>query len=246
MIRCPLTACWLSPTTVSFKKAGYHDATAKFVVPGPGKDTRLHQALAVTEELARVKLVSDPPGAQVIQNGQLVAGAITPCDVLVEAGKTTRFVLTMPHRIPAMLQPFMPQRGSDDAELVGKLPEGTTLRLRVNVDARFRVSGAPYCQDVAPPFDCVVAPGQHTIELIAAQAPRITRTITVKQKDQDVKFELGFVEAGAGKLVQIAPGSSAKRATFEIGLRRVTVIGGEDGTHQVTVVVRPGATSVVN
>jgi hypothetical protein len=235
-----------SPTTVSFKKAGYHDATAKFVVPGPGKDTRLNQALAVTEELARVKLVSDPPGAQVIQNGQLVAGAITPCDVLVEAGKTTRFVLTMPHRIPAMLQPFMPQRGSDDAELVGKLPEGTTLRLRANVDARFRVSGAPYCQDVAPPFDCVVAPGQHTIELIAAQAPRITRTITVKQKDQDVKFELGFVEAGAGKLVQIAPGSSAKRATFEIGPRRVTVTGGEDGTHQVTVVVRPGATSVVN
>src|SRR4029453_17718888 len=161
-------------------------------------------------------------GAQVIQNGQLVAGAITPCDVLVEAGKTTRFVLTMPHRIPAMLAPLTPQRGGDHIELNGKLPEGTALPLRANVDARFRVSGAPFCQDVAPPFDCVVAPGQHVVELITTQAPRISRTYTVKQKDLDVKFELGYVEAGAGKMVQIAPGSSAKRATFEVGARRVT------------------------
>jgi hypothetical protein len=245
----PLTLKTLAPgapTVVTFKKAGYHDATAKFVVPGPGKDTRLNQALAVTEELARIKLVSDPPGAQVIQNGQLLAGMITPCELLVEAGKTARFVLTMPHKIPAMLAPFTPPRGAEDIELSGKLVDGTTLKLRANLDSRFRVSGAPFCQDVAPPFECVVAPGPHTVELIASQAPRISRPITVKQKDMDVRFELGYVEAGAGKLVQITPGSSAKRVTFEVGARRVTVTGGEEGPHQVTVVVRPGATSVVN
>jgi len=145
-----------------------------------------------------------------------------------------------------VLPPFTAQRGSDDTELSGKLIDGTTLKLRANIDARFRVSGAPFCQDVTPPFDCVVAPGQHTVELVAGQAPRISRSITVKQKDIEVKFELGYVEAGAGKLVQIAPGSSAKRATFEVGARRVTVTGGEEGAHQVTVVVRPGTTAVVN
>ncbi|MGH9887233.1 MAG: PEGA domain-containing protein, partial [bacterium] len=31
-----------APTMVTFRKAGSHDATAKFVVPGPGKDTRLN------------------------------------------------------------------------------------------------------------------------------------------------------------------------------------------------------------
>ncbi|HEU4733625.1 MAG TPA: PEGA domain-containing protein [Kofleriaceae bacterium] len=245
----PLTLRSLPPSTpavVTFKKAGYHDATARLSVPGPGKETRLIQPLAVSEELARVKLVSEPPGAQVVQNGQLVAGVVTPCELLVEAGKPTRFVLTMPHKIPVILAPFTPPRGADDIELSGKLVDGVTLHLRANLEARFRVAGAPYCQDVAAPFDCVVTPGSHLVELIAAQAPRITRTVTAKQKDLEVKFELGYVEAGAGKLVQVAPGMAAHRATFEVGARRVTITGGEDGTHQATVIVRPGVTSVAN
>ena len=34
-----------------------------------------------------MKLASEPPGAQVNQNGQLLAGVTTPAEVLVEAGK---------------------------------------------------------------------------------------------------------------------------------------------------------------
>jgi hypothetical protein len=245
----PLTLKALTPgalALVTFKKAGYHDATAKLTVPGPGKETRLNQPLAVSEELARVKLVSDPPGAQIMQNGQLVAGAITPCELLLEAGKPTRFVMTMPHKIPAILAVFTPPRGADDIELSGRLVDGVTLHLRSNLDARFRVGGAPYCQDVAPPFECVVAPGPHLVELVAQSAPRITRTVTAKQKDIEVKFELGYVEAGPGRSLQLGPGQTTRRASFEIGPRRVTVIGGDDGTHQASVVVRAGMTSVVN
>jgi hypothetical protein len=235
-----------STPSVTFKKSGYHDAVAKLSVPGPGKETHWIQPLAVSEELARLKLTSEPPGAQVVQNGQLVAGAVTPCELLVEAGKPVRFVMTMPHKIAAVLAPFTPPRGADDIELTGKLVDGVTLRLRVNLDAKFRVSGAPYCQDVAGPFDCVVAPGPHTIELIAPQAPKITRTVTVKQKDQDVKFELGYVEAASGKMVQLAPGTATRRAVFEVGAHRLTVTGGEDGPHQASVVVRSGTTATVN
>ena len=84
--------------------------------------------------------------------------------------------------------------------------------------------------------------------MIAPQAPRITRTIIAKPKDVDVKvkFELGYVEAGPGRVVQLGPGQATRRATFEIGPHRVTVTGGEDGPHQVSVVVRSGMTSVVN
>jgi hypothetical protein len=245
----PLTLKTLPPgssATLTFKKAGFHDAVAKLTVPGPGKDTTLIQPLAVSEELARVRLVSDPPGAQVVQNGQLVPGLVTPCELLVEAGKTTHLMLTMPHKIPAMLAPLTPPRGADDIELSGKLVDGTTLHLRANVEARFRVAGAPHCQDVAAPFDCVVAPGQHLVELVVAQAPRITRTVAVKQKDLEVKFELGYVEASGGRLVQISQGAAARRATFETGTRRVMVTGGEEGPHQATVVVRPGTTTIVN
>jgi hypothetical protein len=245
----PLTLRTLAPgqlTTVTFKKPGFHDAAARLTVPGPGKETRLTQPLSVSEELARVKIISDPPGAQIFQNGQLVAGAITPFELLVEAGKPTRFALTLPHKIPAMLAPFTPPRGADDIELSGKLVDGTTLHLKANIDVRFRVSGAPFCQDVASPFDCVVAPGQHLVDVVTTPGQRISKTVNVKQKDMEVRFELGFVEAGAGKLVQVAQGSAAKRVTYEVGTRRVTVTGGEDGNHQVTVTVRPGTTSIVN
>jgi hypothetical protein len=230
----------------TFRKPGYHDATAKLTVPGPGKETRLIQPLAVSEELARVKLTSDPPGAQIWQNGQLVAGAITPYDLLVVAGKTTQFMLTLPHKVPAILAPFTAPHGSDNTELSSRLADGVTLHLHANIDAKVRVDGAPHCQDVDTPFDCTVTPGQHMVELIVPQAPRITRTITARQKDLDVKFELGYVEASAGKRVQLAPGATTRRATFEVGPRRVTVTGGEDGTHQTNVVVRPGTTSLVN
>jgi hypothetical protein len=235
-----------SSATLTFKKPGFHDAVARLAVPGPGKETTLSQPLAVSEELARVRLVSDPPGAQVVQNGQLVPGMVTPCELLVEAGKTTHFMLTMPHKIPAMLAPLTPPRGADDIELSGKLVDGTTLHLRANVDARFRVAGAPHCQDVAAPFDCVVAPGQRVVDLIVAQAPRIMRTVAVKQKDVEVKFELGYVEASGGKLVQISQGAAARRATFETGTRRVMITGGEEGPHPATVIVRPGTTTIVN
>jgi hypothetical protein len=202
----------------------------------------------VSEDLARVRLVSEPPGAQVVKDGQVVPGAITPCELLVEADKPAHFMLTMPHKIPAMFAPLKAPRGANNLELSGKLVDGTTLQLRANIDARFRVAGAPHCQDVASPFDCVVPPGQHVVEAVVAQAPRISHAITVKPKDVEikVKFELGFVEASGNKLVQIAPGTSARRAAFETGPRRVTVTGGEDGPHQATVVVRPGTTTYVN
>ncbi|HEX2691092.1 MAG TPA: PEGA domain-containing protein [Kofleriaceae bacterium] len=244
----PLTLRSLPPAssaTVTFRKAGYRDATARLTVPGPGKETRLIQPLTVSEQLARVKLVSEPPGAQIWQNGQLVAGAVTPHELLVEAGKPTQFMLTMPHKIPAILDPFTAPRGADDLELSGRLVDGVALHLHANIDAKVRVTGAPHCQNVDTPFECAVTPGQHQVELVVPQAPRITRTVTVRQKELDIKFELGYVEASAGKMVQLGPGVATRRAAFEVGPRRVTVTG-DDGSHQASVVVRPGATTTVN
>jgi len=246
----PLELTSLPPSAlaqVGFKKPGYHDATAKLAVPGPGKETRLIQPLAVSEDLARVKLVSEPPGAQVLQNGQLVPGVVTPCELLLEAGKAVKFTLTMPRKIPTDLPPFTPSRGADGVELIGRLADGVTLRVRSNLDARIRVGGAPHCQDVATPFDCVVSPGTHSVDLFpTAPAPRISRTFTVKQKDLEAKFELGYVQAGAGKQVLLGNGVTVSRAVFEAGTRRVTVTGGEDGTHPTVVIVRPGGTAAVN
>jgi hypothetical protein len=236
-----------APAQLTFKKSGYHDAVARLTVPGPGKETRLIQPLTVSEDLARVRLTSEPPGAQVLQNGQLVPGLVTPCDLLVEAGKLVKFTLTMPRKIPAILPPFTPSRGADGIELTGRLADGITLRVRSNVEAKIRVGGAPQCQDVATPFDCVVSPGPHPVELVpAGPAPRISRPVTIKQRDVEVRFELGYVEASSGRQLQLGNGTTVRRATFEAGTRRITVIGGEEGPRSQQITVKPSATVVVN
>jgi hypothetical protein len=153
----------------------------------------------------------------------------------------------MPRKIPAVLPPFTAPHGADDIVLTGRLAEGITLRLRANLETvKFKVGGASHCQDVGTPFDCIVSPGPHLVELfVPGPAARIVRTVTAKQKDIEVRFELGFVDAGAGKQIQVG-GAAARRAAFEAGTRRVTVTGGEDGQRQVTVVVKPGATTSAN
>lgn len=109
----------------------------------------------------------------------------------------TRMIAILPRSSVAAVVDLM--QGSDrvagamvaedfDATLLSAM---ATLRMRANLEAKVRVAGAPYCEDLATPLDCVVPPGQHVVELVVAQAPRVTWTVTVKQKDLDVRFELG-------------------------------------------------------
>jgi hypothetical protein len=244
----PLTIANLPPgtaATVVFKKSGFQDATTKVEVPKAGKEMRLVQPLAVSMDLARVRLVSDPPGAQVMVNGQLLAGVTTPAEVLVEADKPVRFTLTMEGKVPVALEAFTPARGADNLERSGKLVDGAALHVTANLDGKISITNAPHCQTLPAPADCIVAPGTHIVELVVPAATRIVRTVKVGTADVDVKFELGFVEAGAGKTIKLGGGPGVRRAVFEVGSRRVMVSDG-DGTRAVTVVVKPGATTVVN
>ena len=75
----PLTLTTLPPGTAvrsSFKKTGYHDAvTGKLDVPGPGKEIAVHRSRSRSPTTSRAfSSTSEPPGAQVVQNGQLLAG----------------------------------------------------------------------------------------------------------------------------------------------------------------------------
>ncbi|MDB4955325.1 MAG: hypothetical protein JWO36_2894, partial [Myxococcales bacterium] len=176
----PLTLTNLTPGTavaVSFKRAGYHDALARLEVPGPGKEMRLVQPLAVSDDFARVRFVSDPPGAQIVQNGQLIAGVTTPAEVLVEPSKLQHFMLTLPHHVPYVIEPFTPARGSDGVEKSGKLVEGVTLHIESNLEGKVKVSGAPHCTDLALPADCVLAAGSYIVDLIGAGGAKATHTV---------------------------------------------------------------------
>jgi len=229
--------------TLTFRKTGYRDANIKIDVPGPGKETRVLQTLTVSEDLARVKLLSDPSGAQIMLNGQLVAGAVTPAEILVEAGKSQSIMLTMPHRVPAVIDPFVPPHGADGIQKTGKLVEGTTVSIDAVPEGKVSFGKAPHCQQVMTPFDCILIPGAYAVEYMGPGNARAVKNVVVTTKAIKLRFELGFVEAATGKLLQVGAGPGVKRAAFDVGPHRVTVTD-DEGTHVTTVNVRVGTTVI--
>ena len=244
----PLTVTTLAPgTAVSarFAKPGYRDATVRIDVPGPGKSLRLVQPLAVAGDVARVRLVSQPPGAQVVQNGQVLAGVTTPASVLVPAGTPVRFELTMPHKVPVVLEPFVPTGGEGDLVRTAKLVDGSELRLEANVDGKVSIAGAPHCQDLALPATCTLAPGHYLAAYTGPLGAHATHTVAVAAgTPATARFELGYVAAAPGKKLRAGNGAAVTRAAFEVGTRTITV---EDdaGTHTATARVTAGGTAVV-
>ncbi|HEX7704478.1 MAG TPA: PEGA domain-containing protein, partial [Kofleriaceae bacterium] len=244
----PLSLTSLAPgsaVTLTFRKTGYQDAIAKLDVPGPGKQVRLVQPLAVAAEFARVKLTSEPSGATVTQNGNLMPGVLTPAEILVEAGKPARFVISMPHKVPAVIESFTPGRGADGIKRHVKLVDGVNLHVETSIDGRVDVANATHCQGVATPADCVLAKGTYTIDFTGASNAHVVRKIAIADKDVTERLEFGFVDAASGKTIVVAPGTVSKHVAYEVGPHQVTV-NDESGTHPVAVRVKAGQTVVVN
>lgn len=226
--------------SVTFKKAGYHDATADVEVPGPGGDTRLVQPLLVSDDLARVKLVSEPPGAQVMQNGQLVAGVMTPAEVLVEAGKPVKFTLTMQGKVPTTID-LTPGRG-ETVEKTAKLVDGVTLTINSNLDGKVTI--APFCRNMVTPATCMLPPGNYSIDLAIGTA-KFNHKVEVA-KEMTHAFEFGYVTPPEGAKLQIAGGAKVAKQVLEVGPRDVTVVDAEGATRTAKVVVKAGNTVVAN
>ncbi|MCX5741525.1 MAG: PEGA domain-containing protein [Proteobacteria bacterium] len=230
-----------APIELTFRKPGYRDATTKLEVPGPGEDLRVVQPLLVSDELARIHLVSEPPGAQVVQNGQLVPGILTPAEVLVEAGKPVSFTLTMAHKVPVQLATFTPGHGETNLEQSATLVDGRALAITSSVEGKVSVAHAPLCQALTTPASCVVPPGTYSVELVVGPT-RFTHQIAVTA-DLAYAFELGYVTPPPGSHLQLADLSLSTRVLLEAGPRQVLIVD-DAAPRVVTVVVKPGATVV--
>jgi PEGA domain len=243
----PLTLTSLAPgkpVSIVFRRTGYRAATARLDVPGAGDRKRLVQPLEISDEFVRVRFVSNPPGAEVVEDGRpsSIDHTYTPAEVFVEANRIQRFTLIMPKHVPLVIAPFTPGRGARELEKGGELVEGATLRIEATVSGKLTVSGAPHCTEVTPPVDCTLAPGSYVVAYVGPDGARITRSVTMAAQDAIERFELGIIEAGPGKLLR--PGG-ARRAVVEVGTHTVTV-SDDAGAHQTTVSVRSGATVVAN
>jgi hypothetical protein len=250
----PVTLTSLAPgQTVSlvFQRIGYRVATARLQVPAAGDHARLVQPLEISEAFVRVRFVSNPPGAEVVNSAQAqtqtqtIDRTYTPADVFVEANQIQRFTLTMARHVPLVIEPFVATRTAASApalEKGGDLLEGANLHVEATLAGKVTVSGAPHCQDVTLPADCTLAPGRYAVVYAGPDHTAITRTVVMTTQDAVERLTLGVVEAASGKLLQ--PGG-VRRAVFEVGAHVVTVSDAA-GTHKVTVNVRPGATAIAN
>ncbi len=115
----------VSGATVSirFTQRGYRDATVSLAVPRPGEVAKLVHPLETSLDHVRVRFVSNPPGAEIVETGKppSVDRTYTPADVVVEANKLQRFTLQMPKHLPLVIEPFTPERGVSGLEKGGDL-----------------------------------------------------------------------------------------------------------------------------
>ncbi len=233
-----------STVSVTFKKDGYSPTTTKVSVPGPGKETRIVQPLTVAADLASVVLSSDPPGAEVYHNGQLLAGVKTPTDeILVKGGTEQRFVISAPGRVPALVR-VNPAPGARRMEQSVTLAEGQELRIEANIDGKATVDGSLLCRQLDSPASCTVETGDYNVSF-ASGGTRATRRVAVKGKLTKINFNFGWVVPGKNKVLQTDSGSSTK-LTFEEG-KQTVIISNADGSniHGVKVMVRAGVTTTV-
>jgi hypothetical protein len=121
----PLRVALTPGATVAIKvaKPGYHAASTSVQVPPRGQRAQLTQPLERDDNLVPVRLVSTPPGAEVLRAGAPSGGdrTYTPAEVFVEAGKPQHFTLSMPQRRPLVIEPFVVERGQQGVEKGGPL-----------------------------------------------------------------------------------------------------------------------------
>jgi hypothetical protein len=243
----PLIATSLEPrATVSivFRRTGYRPVTVVAHVPAAGDSGRVVQRLELSDELVRVRLVSNPPGAEVVRTGQPPTAdrTYTPAELFLPAGEVQRFTLIMPGHVPLVIEPFTPRPapGARVLEKGGDLVAGANLRIEATIAGAVSIAGAPHCQDLALPADCTLAPGGYVLELRAPDGARFAQPVTMTDLGKLEQLELGFVQAAPGK--RLVPGDSA-RQLLEAGTHTVTVSDAR-GRHAVVVTVQPGATAI--
>ncbi len=172
---------------------GYTSADIRVQVPPPGRTHTHVEALTRDPALARVRLVSTPPGARVrlldASAGALEDRTYTPADVFVEVNLPRRFVLTMPGYVPLAVEAIAPP-GDGTLERGGVLAPGTDIRIEASVPGTVTVARAPHCADVPVPATCTLSPGTYELAFTAATGERQARAVDVHDTDLAVRFEI--------------------------------------------------------
>ncbi len=234
----PLTLTNLPAGTspeLTLRKLGYSDLTEKVEVPRPGGSREVLLALSMSPDFGSVRIESDPPGAQVLQNGELLAGLSTPvAEHIVQADREYRFTLKLAGRQPRTVAVLV--RPGTRAQLVrAELPKGGAITIETNVpEAKITIDGVPACvSSEARLADCPLPDGKYRVR-VAAKRPFTSETLDVTVAGDDVsrKLDFGFVETPSSEWTLQIPGapSGTRRAAFTDGTRTVKLVNSKTGS----------------
>lgn len=242
--KTPINATTLPPSTqveLVFRKTGYADGKRSFRVPAPGGEASISTTLRMAPDFGSVIITSEPPGAQVFQNGELLAGVKTPvAEHLVSAGKQYKFTVKAPGHMPghAKVQVVPGQRGR---KVHIKLRAGGGLSVKANVRGRVYIRGGGACNGKRLPLaDCPLANGTYKVR-IESNRP-FTRhefqvVISSNEVEKEVKF--GFVEAAEGWTI-LRRRRRLRKTAYEEGTQRIVLENSEKKRKTTTVRIRPG------
>ena len=232
----PVTLTGLPPGsehTVRVDKNGYNDVEQKVTIPEPGTRAEVQLALVHTAELSTIRIESDPPGAELLQNGELLAGVKTPVsDYMLQVGRSYSFTLRAPGYAPETVS--VTGQSGTTAPIAVRLKHGGTLTIEAPVaEARISVTGVDGCQNrPGPVADCPVENGRYKVR-VQSTRPFIAETFNVEMKGADLrhKLDVGFVETSSPDLTLKITGAPADthRAAFPDGEHRVTLVNAKSG-----------------
>jgi hypothetical protein len=222
-----------SSHTVKLTKPGYNDLEQTVTVPGAGERAEVQLFLTRVPELGAVRIVSEPPGAEILQNGELLAGLHTPlAEHTVQVGRSYAFTMRLAGHMPETVTVTVQQ--GEIVPISARLKKGGLYVVETNVpEAKLTVSGVASCQSRSGPVvDCPLENGKYRVRL-ASLRPFIAESWNVVINGQDVKhkIDLGFVETDSPDLTIKLPGAPAdtKRAGFVDGEHRVTLVNAKSG-----------------
>jgi hypothetical protein len=191
----PVTLTTFAPGTslaITFTRKAFKPASVTLRVPAHGKVLSHVETLVASEDYVTVSFVTTPPGARVLRldapSGTTADRTYTPTELSVEVGKVQRFMLVMPGRVPLVIPPFTPERGAAPLQKGGELAAGATLHVEGAKGAKITVTGTPHCALLDVPADCTLAPGDYSVDQIAPDGSKQTKTVKLTGDDSTLTF----------------------------------------------------------
>ncbi len=237
-----------SEVELEFRKMGYISKTRKLTVPSAGSQADLSVALSLSPKFATLSMESEPPGADIFLNGQLLAGLQTPVsDHLVPTGGRQVVTFRKSGFQPAQTSVRL-ARGQQSGTAKATLVPGGGLSVHANVPGDITVRGQPQCRALAlPAKNCPLANGTYTVVLHSREMNlRHIFEVTVADEVSEQELSFGIIESSPKFRVVLPTGRKVRRLALEPGSHSLSIISGEtEAVEEMHVTVHAGQKIVV-